>query len=181
MGARGRIVVEAIGRGQYRVGSEIWACHISNRQLYGRLIGGGPFVGAGKKMEANLQTGAAILEHALEIQDRGEPEVTTGGELTGERLLRYHMCGGFRDVKEKKPRVRSVSNRHYIGSDVKPLNLRELPTPLSASRQMSMEDSPRKLARSPRDDKWGYYGDLSPERASRDTLRSPSMSSNRFD
>jgi hypothetical protein len=121
------------------------------------------------------------LEHALEIQDRGEPEVTTGGELTGERLLRYHMCGGFRDVKEKKPRVRSVSNRHYIGSDVKPLNLRELPTPLSASRQMSMEDSPRKQARSPRDDKWGFYGDLSPERASRDTLRSPSMSSNRFD
>jgi hypothetical protein len=97
--------------------------------------------------------------------------VPEGGELTGERLLHYHMCGGFREhSSEKKPRVRSSSARHYGGSDVKPLNLRELPLPLAHSRQTSVEDSPRKLLRSPRDDKFGYYGDLSPERASRDRL-----------
>jgi hypothetical protein len=83
------------------------------------------------------------------------------------------MCGGFRELQDKKPRVtRSSSPRHYGGSNVKPLNLRQLPVPLAYSRQTSMEESPRKLSRSPRDDKWGFYGDLSPERASRDRLSS---------
>ena len=51
------------------------------------------FVGAGKKMEANLQTGAAILEHALEIQDRGEPEVP-------ENTTASTFCSRFANVWE---------------------------------------------------------------------------------